>query len=584
MSNYLAVVFANSEAGKVRDWLERHSSPEDDFIVPIGYRRSLLIVSKNVRDSVGAHTYFRGVALSTDHSAMAFGIHGWLDSPGVLRQHSGDHAGEYCSITWRRGSVRIERDLFGNARLLTTQGRRFAAVSDSLIVLASLRRAMGEELTLNTQTMLARTVFNNTAGQQMSPSTMFEEIRFIPAGVGVKLARLFEWTVLGSPMARRMREDSLTLPYRDSVRAAAADVVRVVQGLAAIPGWTSILNLSGGYDSRVVFGAAVAGGCLDRIFFASSNASPLHARDYEVATGLAAEFGMSRAPAQTFVPDPSSPSEALTLWAASLLGVYDGFGPLRATRSTRDTLSLTGIGAEMLKGNWGWKPWPELVDALPGGPVRDAYDLEGRAGISAIGGDPEHPHVSELYYLGYRNGLHAAAGHIGVHMVGVHPLQLPRLARMGHSVAHRGRAGTPGSIADLSLLVNPAVAMSPYDQPERNISAAEGAARLAALGGPLDMGGLSGIDLYGHPRDVPEGASALSMSIARSLGVSGAFDRTNVLDIARQGFELLPNHLRPEYESVIEHAEWRIGKVGGHIQSAGASTARAATLIALRLL
>jgi hypothetical protein len=581
VSNYTVVVYATSEMARIDKWLANHSVVTEVFREALTWNRSLLIVSKDVSASVTNRDYFRGTAFNAEVGAVIFGLSGWLEAPEIMRSSAGDHNGEYCTVTWRKHEVQINRDVFGNARLLTTTGPRFAAASDSLIVLASLRKAFNEPVSVNEEVMLARATLNNTAVQQMSPDTMFREISFVPAGYGVTLDTKFDATLTGEPMASRLI-DKTDGAYRDRVRNIAEQISRTVAGLASVPGWSSMLSLSGGYDSRVVFGAARATGSLGVFNYTASNKSPLYARDFEVATSLAQQFQMPRITNPRFVRD-DHPEDKLTLWAASLLGVYDGFGPNRTTRGNHNTFTLTGIGAELLKGNWGWHPFDELVKGFEEGEVRDAYERQGRHGILSIGGDPSSEFASEVYYIGYRNGLHSAAGHVGVHMTGMHPLQQFALAQLGHTVTDAGHAGNPASIADISVLIDPEVATFPYDDSKRDITQSHASERLHALGGVIESSKLDALTVYGDPSDVPVGPANLGMSIARAIGVTGQFEKETVLRLGREGLALLSPDLRASYEPLIANAEWRIEKVDGDVASAGGSTARLASLTALQL-
>lgn len=583
MSNYTAIVIANSAKKKLKSWLASHGADDEErFETALTWNTTLVIISREIGASVSGQSYFRGTAFSPAARAIVFGLQGWLRAPKGMRSTPGDHNGEYCAINWSPQEVTIDRDVFGNARLLTTAGPRFAAVSDSIVVLASLRRALGESLSVNAEMMLARAVLNNTAAQQMSPDTMFSEISFVPAGFGVRIDKRFKVNLTGTPMADRLSARG-EVTYRDQVRMIASDVCETVAGLASIDGWKSVLSLSGGYDSRVVFGAARSTDSFGPFSYFSANNSPVHTRDFEVATSLADAFGMPAHHDPAFKPD-DCPQQKLTLWAASLLGVYDGFGPNRTSRGQSRSFTITGIGAELLKGNWGWRQFSALVADLNSGAVRQAYERQGRSGIEVLGGDPDSPYASELYYLGYRNGLHSAAGHIGLHMTGVHPLQQFQLAELGHARTNEGHRGNPSTIADISILIDADVAAFEYDDPSRDISTIYARDRLRALGGPLRAADIDALSVYGDPSSVPAGPSGVSMSIAQSIGSVGDYRKEVVLSLGEENLDLLGPELRPHYMPLIEHAAWRIGKVNGNVRTAGASSARVASLTALRLL
>ncbi|WP_430592734.1 hypothetical protein [Humidisolicoccus flavus] len=581
MSNYTFLIVSNSARSRLNKWLGEHSSPTEYFLKRLAWNRTLYIFSKAVESSVHQRTYVRGTILNADLDTLAFGIDGWESAPSHIRQNPGSHDGEYCVASWSRSGLNIARDLIGNARLLTTAGAQFAAASDSLLVLASLRRLFGERVSNNEEVLLARSMLNNLAAQQLSPDTVFREIDFVPSGDGVSISKDFEITRTGPHMADRLLSNTV-VDARDAIRASATAVARTILGLASVANWNSVLSLSGGYDSRVVFCAARATGAHEKFSYASLNRSPVHARDFEVATQLASAFSMRR-DLDGSEGDDAHVDDRMTLWAATLAGVYDGFGPPRTSRTKERTFAVTGNGAELLKGNWGWRSFDALVNEFEPSIARDAFAQQVRSGVEQLNGQSSYKYVSELFYIGYRNGLHSAAGHIGVHMTGVHPLQQFSLARLGHARTNEGHCGSPSTIADLSILLDPEAATFTYDDPGRNIAPNFAEQRLQELGGRIRVDQLEPLTVYGDPDRVPDGPTRLSMELARALGAFGDFNADHILTIARTGVAQLPDSLREIYAPMVANAEWKISKSGGYVRTAGASTARVASLITQQL-
>jgi hypothetical protein len=567
MSNYLFLVHGRHRRTQVDGWLRAHASDSDVRTVALALGRRLVIVSKDVERSIRGDEFFRGVAIASDHGAAVFGINGWTSAPGELRDSAGDHGGEYIWARWDGRHLNIRNDVFGGARLMHSVGRGWAAASDSLLSLTALRRALGERVTLNTEVLVARTALNAVAGQQISPETIINEVAYVPAGFGLDLGRQLEWQLSGTTVNNRLW--SPDHDYVDALRSSATSVARIVATLPEVSGWRTTLSLSGGLDSRLVFSAIVATGQTDMINYHSLNIRPAHARDYAVATALAAKHGVR--PISQGVPvGEANPNDQLTLWAASLMGVYDGYGPGRTRRWHANTFGMTGIGAEIHKGNWEWRTLPELVDfAAPSGDARDALSAQIDKGAASVGADPTAKSASEVLYLGYRNGIHAAAGHIGVHMTTVHPVMQLALARVAHRrepASESGFLGRPDGIRDLSVLLAPAVAAFEYEDPAWNITGEQAVMRHRELGGRLPP--VEPLSIYGHPSDVVDGPSDLSISVARKLGMVGPINASTALDDAPELVAALPAELRGTFEKALANARWRIDKHSGDVRAA----------------
>jgi len=585
MSNYLFLVHDDATEAPVNTWIQRHAAGTDIARAELGRGRHLVVISKDVMRSTRAGIFFRGTLVAPDDDAMVFGVEGWLAAPRRIRSDPGAHGGTYLVATWGRRHLTIDRDVFGGARLLQTTGAGFAAASDSLLVLASLRRALGIGVAPHREALLARTALNAVAGQTVSTDTIVADIGHVPAGQGLRLDRL-EWRLTGTAIGRRVT--SGRLDGIATVRAGARDIGRTVATLADIDGWTPNLDLSGGYDSRLVLAAVVATGTNERYTTRTVDHGPRYAGDYRVGVSLARRFGIRRE-RDRLPPTTEEAEDQLTLWSATLLGAYDAYGPARTTRAHSHRFGLTGLGAEIHKGQWGWRTIPQLLDlAVKGGPAREALAAQLDKGVASIGADPALRDASELYYLGYRNGVHGSAGHIGVEMTTVHPVMQLHLARLAHTPAE-GRRRRPGvafrgsaaGIADHTILLAPDVAAHEYDDPARNLDRSYIAERLRVLGGPL--GGVEPLTVYGHPDSVVDGPSDLSMSIARDLDLVGPIAAEPILARAERALELLDDlELRTAYEATFDNARWRVERQGD-LRLAHLSPARMSMLEVFRL-
>ncbi|WP_110588502.1 hypothetical protein [Microbacterium suaedae] len=581
MSNYSFVVHGPSRRGAIRSWVQAHAPQSEVFTVPLSLGRTLTIISRDVARSVTGTTFFRGTLIAPDENAIVFGAPGWSSAPQRIRERAGDHNGIYIAATWGNG-LRIDRDVFGSGRLLTTSGRGYAAASDSLLVLAALRRAMGDAVSPHEEALLARVPRNEIVGQQISPDTIVSEIEFIPPGRGLRLSGWnCAWRTTGEPIGRRL-EPSVE-SYAEGVRNGAMDIARTVRTLTQIDGWRAGLRLSGGYDSRLVLAGAVASGVArDLLIEVGDTGRPELAEDVQAAVDVARALDLNLQ-IRDLRPQSHEPEDGeLTAWAASLLGIYDGYGPIRDSPSSTRTFSLDGLGAGAVKGAWGWTSLTPLLDRVraPDDFV-DPVKAQLTASLHSLGADPEDGNASEVYYLGYRNALHSSASFARLHMTGISPIMQFGLARVGHTARTvRGApryAGADDIIMDMAALLSPDVASHPYDSPTRNRALSSLRHRARELGGTLAPTEARAV--FGHPDDVVAGASQFSLSVARAAGFVGALTPHIASEHADAAIDALPTAaLRTAYLDIYKNALWRMEKSGPDLSFSGVTMPRISAL------
>lgn len=589
MVNSLVVVHDRTAGRHLSAWLDAHrSSASERFTAALDGRRSITIVSRDVAKSVSGSAYFRGTALSPEHGAIAFGVQGWMRLPRPLDEHG--VAGEFLLAAWDRRHVRIRHDVFGSAALMHTAGPGFVAASDSLLVLDDLRRAFGLRSTQHSEALLARSVLNSHAAQQLSPSTYIREIEWVPAAQGLRISLGLRLSahVDGIPLAERIVDGEADRVQ--TLRSAAAFIAGGTASLAGVPGWWTDLQLSGGYDSRVILAGALRSGAIDEIHVSTANNVAAQAEDYRVARLLADRWGF----ALNELPAAGEPVDLgmnpATIWASSLLGIYDRLMPSTSVRDLPTALTLTGLGAGVLKGGWGWSDLDGIVAGLELAPERlAAFRSQIAAGMRAIGADPAWSDASELQYAGYRNGLHGA-GHIGMHMTGVRLLQQLPLAVVGHlrsdGLPARERresasfADRVDGVTDLLALLHRDLALMPYEGEGRSLDPDRLDQRLLALGGALRDDELTGVRMLGSPETVPAGPAVLGEEIAKRRGFDIELSPGAIVPAAEGALEAITDDaVREVYREQIAHAQWKLSTKALPPHHAGFSTPRALGLL-----
>jgi hypothetical protein len=593
VSNYLAIVMTDDLRPRVQRWLDERGAPADEVhVARVGEHHQLVIVGRDVARCVEPGRFFKGVAVSPEHGAIGFGVDGWHAMPAAVHADPHGVAGEFVLAEWDDEHVVVRRDVFGAVSLAWTSGPGFVAVCDSLLMLVDLRQWLGLPVTQNAEHLLARSAANGVTGQQTSSQTHVVEIGYAAAGRGLRVD-VPELTpvVDGAPLTDRVVD--VEVDEVGATREVATFVARAMGTLAARDDLDVRLMLSGGQDSRVLLGGAVRAGTAHRLVVECNDRGPKNAADIAVVRQLAARFGLTVNGARRFVEPEQPAGPPLAVLASSTLGFYD----LTVLRGSvrPGAVGINGTGAELFKGNWGWRPVGALADEfrVPGD-RRDAFVAQVAAGVRDCGGDPAWADASELVYCGFRNGIHGAGGHVAVGMTGLRPLHQLAIAQLGHRRVDgraprddRARARVLGAQADVMVsllaLMDPELAVMPYDMDKKTVTRGVVVACLEALGGPLGAAADVPVSILGLPQDVPSGPSALGIGVALAHGFTGGAGVEGLLAVAQRGAEAIVDpHVRAVYADLLARARTRLVTKGEAPRQAGSTLGKllAAALLA----
>ncbi|MBT0994592.1 hypothetical protein KIN34_09865 [Cellulomonas sp. DKR-3] len=593
MSNYLAVVVAAELSPRVRGWLAERGAPADEVhVAPLGEGHELVLVGRDVARCVEPGRFFKGVAVSPEHGAIGFGVDGWRSMPESVRADPHGVAGEFVLVEWDDEQVAVRRDVFGAVSLAWTAGPGVVAASDSLLVLVDLRRRLGLPVTQDAEHLLARSAANGVSGQQTGERTHVVEIAYTAAGRGLRVDVPGPVPVVDGALLTDRVVD-VEVDEVAETRDVATFLARAMGTLATREDMDVRLMLSGGQDSRVLLGGALRAGTAHRLVIECNDNGPKNAADVAVVRTLADRFGLTVNGPRRFTGPETPAGPALAVLASSTLGFYD-LSILRGTVRT-GAVGINGTGAELYKGNWGWRPVEALADHYRVADARrDAFVAQVSAGVRACGGDPDWADASEILYCGYRNGIHGAGPHIAVGMTGLRPLHQLGIARLGHRRVDgrapredRGTATVRGAqvdvMASLLALMHPELAVMPYDMEKKTLTPPVVAAHLEALGGPLGAAADEPLSITGLPQDVPAGPSALGIGVAEANGFGGRADVHSLLAVADRGVEAIVDpQVRVAYAELLAKARWRLVTKGEAPRQAGTALGKllAATAVA----
>lgn len=565
MSNAAFIVAPQSQEPQIWAWLLGHGSvPGAEarrYDLTTGH--SLFIISHEVGRSVdeGRRCFFRGTAVDYGSASVVFGMEGarrcWGGAPVSALE------GEYVTADWSAGGlVRLSRDLFANVPLLYSRCGEVVIASDSILLVADLRAHLGHPNTPDVVGLTSRAPGGTLFGQQVSMRTFVEEITFLPTGHDLVMdcgRDCVTVSVTSAPLPVVFEHDGDD--YGATLSRCADNVARLVAGLCQVPGLSPKLNLSGGLDSRVVLAGTVAAGVTDQYRFFTQRTNAVNQPDFVAASALASHLDISLKP-QALPPGPTRQDvdwAVLTLWGASGLGLYDYLIPRRRAKDPEPVIPTLGMGAETVKGNYGWRHPTAVLDGLPGA-IADAVREELTSGIGALGVPSDDADALEWHYVGYRNGLHGGR-HVANHMTGVSPLQQRELVGLVHSDRNehpRPGKGEPSVITDLLIALSPELALMPFDDPKKNLDAAFVQARAGRLS-ESPRSERTPFEVYGHPWDVPDGPTRLSIDIARCRGMSGPSETVGLLSLSRDALDAVPaGPLRDQYASLHKASAFRL--------------------------
>lgn len=532
MANYIAVTTPGEKKPLVDEWLAKFHCPREEIVwVDHSNGFNTVIIASEVAESFApAHkTWLRGCVVKESESVIAFGSESFVKAGIQTGKSLLSATGEFICLSWNAEQVLAQRDFFTSVSLSWTTANGVFAVSDSILILASLRIALGSTNSFDSEIAMARSPFSSISEQQMENRTLIKEIHYVPAAQGIRFsfsertAQLFGEKIAQSDL---VESSEYSDDYSTEIRKSALWVANVVKGLHEQTDIPLSLSLSGGYDSRVVLTGFSAAGILHESTIVSRGEGRGDPRDFDAVTKLVKDHGV---PVQFSTAPPESASESSTspllVWASTLLGAYDRFSPSQVRPNDhKSKIALTGMGAEILKGNWNFRSWKQICSDTPIAPMYEKYFAEaGKRGIADLGAPLDQSDTSEWYYIGYRNGIHATGGHIANHMTAVTPLHQRRFVAMAHKSPTRLH-GFPEKpelrIADLNILLDSKIAAADYDRPERNLNKQFVQERIEFLGGVIRSEEIDAVRVYGAPINSPGGSSTFSLNIAESFGLN----------------------------------------------------------------
>ncbi len=558
VANYLYIIASSQKRSVIFEWFRKYGSEHeyDEKILENGSFTIFIGAQPKLKSS---GEFFLGYSL--DHAQRCIHFSGQTINTSPSNQLEG------CFIRGirRNGSLSIENDYFAMLPLLFFSEPGVFAASDSFFILAILRSALGFTNKLKQIALLGRAWIGGLAGKLLSNNTPIEAIKFCPPGNGIAICFNEQGDVSVKNTKTNEFSKIMTGRYLDELHLAGEEICAVIRTFAEIKGSYIRLALSGGLDSRALLGAILISTPLAGEVLVGTN--PKNKLEFTAAKRVTDHLGLTlNAPA----PDIETiRNDRAANWFLSCAGIYDPlYSPPRRTVGRSD-FTFGGHGAELYKGNYGWRTMQRIASSLPE-PLRSAFQRDVEAGLVALGVAPNDPHGSEWHYAGYRNAIHSGRSTM-TSLLGVRPLMNRRLFKLTHSTNNQHpspKVGEPTLVHDLLILFDSALAELPFSDTRKALEPDY------IKGRKLQVGSLSRPAAYkiiGSPKNMPTNPVKFFQTIARFHGFSGDLGSAQIKALVAAGCDKIPDDLVEAYSECARVATIALAR--GHPLDAKESNA-----------
>lgn len=407
-------------------------------------------------------------------SGLAFEAGRLIKGP-TIRRAVPEGNGEFYALDLRGTGVEVRTDPFGSQPIFLGHG----LVSNRLQLIHMALGRLGL-LRANASAAWANALFESNFNlQQCTFDTFVDGVRLLPAEHVLRIGCGIELVDVG-PERDRLAPDA----YHALVRQGAEEVVSNVEAILSAGGDT-VLNLTGGRDSRAVYAAVVAVGRTDDVRLHTQE----RGRDVDVATGLARIFGGRYAPPPAgrwlwFDPEEEL-RHTLSKGFFSRLNVPPArLAPVPVADGATPFISLGGGMGEVYRAFWQGRFFPPAVErsALDPGALLTALE----AGVQRPEGfkrrslaDAAFPAMLDTFgrlrgatvserlddhYLNFRSRFHFGARRREMNGSQMSPLMSRALRRAALGLPPEVRE-TGRVLFDLTRALVPPLAHSAYDKP-----------------------------------------------------------------------------------------------------------------------
>ncbi len=544
MSNYLFFVCRDRESAAAYEWLKQNSDATDLSVHVYGSNFKGFLVSSGAKFNEDGEFYF-GYGVDHEGECMYFGGNSsvvpesdFLDGCNIRLN--------YCDK-----GVKLQNDTFSMLPIFYFFSDNIFAASDSIYALSALRRVLELDNTPHFSSIVGRSWINAITAQPLSSNTMISEIQF--CGVGNAIRVIFddynnnlEVTKLFLDPFSQYKAEGFN--YIEKLRHGAEEICRFLKTILSIEDTKAVISLSGGLDSRTALAGLMHVRTAGQQFFVGSNSSI--ELDYEIAQSVTQFLDLPLN--QKLSGSKVLYNDQLSSWFISCAGAYDPLYAPRARHINQTIFRISGHGAELYKGNYGWRKISDIGKQLSD-TVRAHFIKECQKGLNDIGVCQDHYFGSEWHYVGYRNSIHGGRSVMN-NLLGVRPLMNRTLLSISYNDANPFSAPKKNKysiVSELLILLYHQLATLPFDDRRKNIDRSLVNTRRHILG---DLPAIEPYNVIGSPHKIALTSPSFFNNIAREGGADGDIQSGKLHELVLSGGEKIPAAVSSFYESILSEA------------------------------
>lgn len=546
---------------------------------PINPIFEILIVDQAIENSLvqQQHLFFKGVAVDSYQSSVIFGQSGFnkyiKENADNAKRYKLDGAFVLCDYASQK--ITIATDLFHQMSLLYTFNDSFFAASNSLYTLVQIRKALGFSCLQHEESILARTWENAFAFTPLSPNTIVEEIKYLPAGSSITaditqnpIKNLYNKVFLPPKESHRntlkIKVHSIlneypiapSSSYNENLKNFSKSLFGLVFTLTELLPLECHLYLSGGLDSRLLFSALLN---FNKLGFIKIVSMPSQKDDYKIVQQLSKKYSFSLH--QPNHKNNNTYPSPLKNWFLANAGLYD---TLLLSHHIPIPLhfNLSGAGAGPYKGGYGWKSIGTLNNIKTSLNIKDCIISETKKGLKSLGIKPNNKYGMEWHYLGFRNAIHFGRHTFRSSWTTISPLLQSQFINIGRTrkiIEERSKTkknlykyNNENVISDMLILTNPELAAQPFAKKRLDRSYIQ--SKLNEFGGPLNLNSINKFKVFGDiNKSTPNRADFFDTMSEKINLPSNYSTRKELIKLAEDSLEILDSKdLRLPYINILD--------------------------------
>ncbi|MDN3904177.1 hypothetical protein [Arthrobacter sp. YD2] len=280
-----------------------------------------------------------------------------VPSEGISRavfENIDPETGTYTTFDVRAGCVVVKTDLFGYGHSFTSQHDALAIVSNRLHLHKIVMAAFSQRIRLNPAAVIANFFSDHGLFTQQSAlkETLIDGVRLVPMSSDVVITNA---SILWSEKDEFVQ--AVGPQKRSYAELIDAGTQKVIENSRAVVNTdlfdTIVLDLSGGKDSRLVFGAVTRVPGWEEKARVNTSRVP-NSDDVEIAAGLVHAYGASYFTGDMVEQHPLTLEDNLRFWRSYFFGEYHRMaaGAWSNEGKNRTSISMGGANGEIFRSFW----------------------------------------------------------------------------------------------------------------------------------------------------------------------------------------------------------------------------------------